>query len=86
MQSRQLTITTTFRVDISKAKVYLSRSEKVAAILESQLVSAIHLHQLYLYECREKARAKRKCKAYGYLGNERDLEGGLSQGRHSLWT
>jgi len=60
--------------------------DKVAAVLEWQLVSAIHWQQFFIYGWREKAYAEIKCKAYGYLGNESNMEGGLSQGRHSLWT
>lgn len=53
--------------------------EKLAAVMESQLVSVIHLHQLYLYGWRKKAWADINCKAYAYLGNESDMEESLSQ-------
>lgn len=60
--------------------------EKLATVVERQLVSAILFHQLYLYGWRKKAWADINCKAYAYLGNESYMEESLSQVRHSLWT
>lgn len=79
-----MTITTVFRVDMSKAKVLLSRSEKSSCSTVKELASAISLQQLYIYGWLRMAYAEIKHKTSGYLGNERDMEGGLNQGRHSV--